>query len=426
MVPPPSMRDPTRPVSPTTQSPSPVSAADLERKIAGVGETLGRALRAVLEVLPPEAETVQGLANTLGLDKVFASRLLKATRARDPLAVIYHAPGPEPLRRFARAARRVEGVEKSMAKGVEQGVAHFESLIRDDFRDRSALQATLSSWLPDARAEFQLRRKQSAFKAMSELLGVSAQRNVATALYHPSPDGKNIDVVWIMGLIGLQRVRPDAAVRLATRRMAAGAGSPRRPRTLDGDLVDDLEGLRLDAFCDAPPARLEVVRAGECTHYVLAGEDFGPRSAVDFLMAESNPAEIPRQVPKRSGRKGYLFAEVTPPVRALQFDVLLHRDIYPGASPSLRIYDTVLDGVADVNDPGRDLDVLDLDERVQALGAGLDGLRIPDFARYAELVGYAMGRLGWSLDEFRGWRCAVDYPVYGSQVAMVFDPPEDE
>ena len=31
--------------------------------------------------------------------------------------------------------------------------------------------------------------------------------------------------------------------------------------------------------------------------------------------------------------------------------------------------------------------------------------------------------LGWDDRAFRGYRCAIDYPVYGSQVSLAFDPP---
>jgi hypothetical protein len=33
-------------------------------------------------------------------------------------------------------------------------------------------------------------------------------------------------------------------------------------------------------------------------------------------------------------------------------------------------------------------------------------------------------RLRWDEMAFRGYRCRVDYPIYGSQIAMAFKPPE--
>src|SRR4029453_10828861 len=101
---------------------------------------------------------------------------------------------------------------------------------------------------------------------------------MATAMLYPSADGEHLDVVWVSGLLGLHRLRPGAAVKFATRRLAGG-DQPRKPMTLDGHSVDDLEGVRLDEYCSSPPPRLNIQRAGEVVHYTLAGDAFGPRSA---------------------------------------------------------------------------------------------------------------------------------------------------
>ncbi|MCI0629123.1 MAG: hypothetical protein L0Y44_00535, partial [Phycisphaerales bacterium] len=234
----------------------------------------------------------------------------------------------------------------------------------------------------------------------------------------------HIDILWISGLLGLQRLRPGAGVKLATRRIAGG-DSPRRPLSLDGAPVDDLAGVRLNEFCSQPPPELDVSRAGEVVHYTLAGDAFGPKSAVDLLFAEVNLGEIPRFVPAGSNRKGYVFAEISTPAKSLHFDVLVHADVYPQSEPSLFIYDTVLDGVANVNDRCRDLDRLDFAESIQPLGAGAARIRSADIPRYAEMMNMVWSRLDWDPDAFRTYRCRIDYPIYGSQVVMAFDPPTD-
>ena len=157
---------------------------------------------------------------------------------------------------------------------------------------------------------------------------------------------------------------------------------------------------------------------------MLSGEGYGPRAAADLVMAEVNLAEIPRYMPVEVGRKGNVFAEIGTPAKTLLFDVLVHESIYPGSEPSLLLYDTALDGVADVNDRSRDIDRLDLLlEQIQPLGRGAAALRLARIPRYVEMVRHAFSRLGWSDEEFRGYRCTIDYPVYGSQVVMAFDPP---
>jgi hypothetical protein len=150
----------------------------------------------------------------------------------------------------------------------------------------------------------------------------------------------------------------------------------------------------------------------------------GSRDAVDLVYAEVNRDEIPRFVPKGSGRFGYFFAEVSIPSEVLFFDVLMHRDLYPGVEPELFIYDTAFEGIASVNDRRRDIDRLDMAEAVEGLGQGLARLRSADVPRYAELVEHAAAKAGFELAAMRGYRCRVDYPLYGSQVTLAFRAQE--
>ncbi|QDU65932.1 hypothetical protein [Engelhardtia mirabilis] len=416
---------------PTQVEPSPPTApeagADLERRVTEVGLALRASLDALLDSLGGATRRPQALADRLGVDKVLTSRLLKALDARDPIAVVHYAPGPAPLARVLAGARR-EGAATLALAAAEAAIADFERLIKVEVGDRGYLDSILSAWLPEARRENELRSKQTAWRAMSQLRGVSADVDFTTVLLHPNDDGEHIDVIWLIGMLGLRRLRPGARARFATRRNVGGSGGDRRPRTLDGDPVDaaQVQSLRLDQFCHAPPAPLDVVTAGEVVHYSLGGRAFGPESAVDLVFAEANFAELPRTVPTGSGRRGYVFAECTTPSRVLSFDVLVHADLYPDQAPRLDIYDTAGEGVASPNSPERDADRLDLAEQVEELGQGLDRVRARDIPDYAGLLRHVFARTGWDAAQFRGYRVRVDYPVYGSQVTLSFAAPEGD
>jgi hypothetical protein len=259
---------------------------------------------------------------------------------------------------------------------------------------------------------------------MSQLKGAMARTSLATVMLSPSADGRHLDVVWISGMLGLQRLRPGAGVKFATRRF--GGDTPRQPTSLDGVPVNGLESVRLDEFCSTPLPQIVAQQVGDVVHYTLASNTFGPQSTVDLMFAEVNLAEMPRYVPRDSNRKGYVFAEISTPVKSLHFDVLVHADVYPRTDPELIIYDTVLDGVANVNDPQRDIDRLDLAESIQPLGMGTSKFRTADVPYYADMLGLVCRKLKWSGEKFRGYRCQIDYPIYGSQVAMAFVPPSAE
>jgi hypothetical protein len=233
-----------------------------------------------------------------------------------------------------------------------------------------------------------------------------------------------MDIVWVHGLTGLHRVRPGVLVKLASRRMSAEP-SARKAQTLDGRVIDDASPPLIPEFCSQPVPDIRIRRVGESLFYTLAGEGFGAASAVDVFFADVNRSElqrIPAAHPDRPGgeRGVYFFAEVSVPAKALQFDLLVHQDLYPGKDPILRIHDTAFDGVADPLDARRDLDRIDLLESITSLGRGLSAVRAAGVPRYAELIHHAMHRCGYPAAEFRGYRCAIDYPLHGSQVSMVF------
>ena len=390
-----------------------VSAA----RIGEIGAALVDSLAAALSRLPEFRSGPQRLADRLGVDKVVASRLLKGLSGT-VMEAVHRLPGPAPLRRVLAGCDGA-GVPRALVATAERAVADFERLIRDEVGDRSALETVLSASVPAARREFELRRKQTAFRAMSQLKGAEADVLTAAVLLAPGADAERIDVVWVSGLLGLRRLRPGVPVKFATRRFLAKPGA-RRPTSLGGAPVDDLGQVRLDAFCSSPPPALRATRIGEVVHYTLGDEGFGPGHAADLAFCEVNRAELPRYLALTSTRRSYFFAEVQVPCRALLLDVVVHRGLFPKGEPELRIYDTVLEGVADANDPARDADRFDLDERITALPAG--GWRSARAPRHASLIAHVCERLAWDAGAMRIYRCEIDYPIYGSQVAMVFEP----
>jgi hypothetical protein len=405
--------------------------AALEAHIAAVGDDLLAGMRALLEPIHRTAPGPQALARTLGVDKVLTSRVLKAMRCRDPLTATHCMPGPEPLRRLIKAAGR-RGADPAAVADASRAVDSFEILIRDRIGDRSLLDAILSAWVPEARREFELRRKQSAFKALSQLRGVQAESLVAAAVISPSAaDPRLLDVVWVNGVVGLHRVRPGVGVKITTRRMPTQGVGGRQPRALDGRPISpdgDPTALILPDFCSTPTPRLNVRRVGDVVQYTLADNGFGPSAAVDLFFAEANFAELPRYLPADLDHKTYFFAEVVTPAVLLQFDVLVHESLYPASEssgPALRIYDTSFEGVASVNDPSRDIDRLDMLESIEPLGAGLARFRSGAVPRYTDLLRHVLAAIGADESRYRGYRCRIDYPVYGSQVAMVFEPQRE-
>jgi hypothetical protein len=49
--------------------------------------------------------------------------------------------------------------------------------------------------------------------------------------------------------------------------------------------------------------------------------------------------------------------------------------------------------------------------------------RASEVRDYLEILRHVFGKLGLDDREFRGYRCKVQYPIYGAQLCMAFSPP---
>jgi hypothetical protein len=405
--------------------------AAFEVRVGDLGAALARSGRRLLLEIDDCPSGPILFAKRLGLDKATASRLLRALSSSDPLVTVQLIPGPEPLRAFADAARRHGASAAGVAK-FSEAVDEFDETIRTEAGDRSSFDAILTAWLPEAREDFEIKRKQAVFKGISQLKGKVAATNLATALIHPSADGEHLDVVWILGHLGLQRLRPGVMVNFTSRRVPTSHGpgtptlSPRRPMTLDGVEAQGIDGLLLPECCSTPLPQVRVEAAGDRVHYLLEGNAFGPRSSSDIVFAEVNRAELPRYVAPQlvsdgPRRKRYVYTDVPTPTELLVFDLLIHKDILGDSEPGVMMYDTVTRGIADVNDRARDIDRLDLHASIKLLGAGLSQCRLSEAPWYTALLSRVCDTMSWRAGDLRNYRVRIEYPLYGSQVAITYD-----
>ncbi|MBL8886957.1 MAG: hypothetical protein JNK16_09870 [Phycisphaerales bacterium] len=396
----------------------------LDVRIMRTGDELMSGLTKVLKFVPGNDAGPQRLATELGVDTVLASRLLKAVRSPDSMSMIHRTPGPEPLRRVLKASAK-HGVPADVLAAAHEAVDAFENLIDSAAGDRSSLEAILSAWVPEARREFELRRKQAAFRAISQLKGVQANVFAETAIFTPSADGQHCDVVWIKAVSGLSRLRPAAVVKFTSKR---GVETPntRLPVTLQGEPIDSVQNAVVPEFCTSPTPALTAQIVGEQTHYLLEGVKLG--DSIQLMTCEVNRSEIARYVQTSRGRRAWSSSDLAIPAQRFQFDTIVHQDLFPGEHPDLRIYDTAIRGTADRNDPARDIDQFDLLETVEHLGTGLARFASSDVPRYRQMLEFICSKLAYDPMKLRGYRVASDYPLYGSQYAMSFrttDPPAD-
>jgi len=91
---------------------------DVNAHILSVGNKLASSLSSLLSQVQGGPHGPKQLAGVLGVNKDVSHRLLGALRRRDPLAVVYQLPGPEPLRRVVKACIK-NGVPREQTLAAE-------------------------------------------------------------------------------------------------------------------------------------------------------------------------------------------------------------------------------------------------------------------------------------------------------------------
>lgn len=86
--------------------------------------------------------------------------------------------------------------------------------------------------------------------------------------------------------------------------------------------------------------------------------------------------------------------------------------------PESMVLDTPISGVVDRDDPDRANRQLRIHEPIQSLG--INRTRSADLGNSSALLAHMSSQKGWNISEFRGYRCRVRYPIYGSQICMEF------
>jgi hypothetical protein len=390
-----------------------------------VGAELQAALTALLGSLEQAgARDQKSFQSALHIGQSAVSRLLSAVRSGDPLTTLVAIPGPIVLKQMLQGAAS-SGLDKQCLARATQAVRAFESFVDQEFGDRAALDAVLSEWVIESHAGFDLRHRAVAYKSAAALRGVQADLVLSTGIVYPSQtgtdrhDGLGIDI-----LLGCRRLKPSGLLRLNFSTMTKDQ-TRYKPLSLSGQAVEDVKDLLVPAFSTVQPSQISTLRQELLTQTSVAGLPLGKSQGRGHDMVHAQVYQGMHRARRGEGKPtSGMAAHAEPPTECCVIDALLHEDVWPDIQPEVRIFDTVIRGIAHPDDPSRNGDRLDRGESVQALGRGPDAFRLPEFSAYPDLIRHACEARGWDANKLRGYRVKVRYPVYGSQIGLAFRLPE--
>jgi hypothetical protein len=163
---------------------------------------------------------------------------------------------------------------------------------------------------------------------------------------------------------------------------------------------------------------VETIRENGEIRYRLTGDGVGRRAQTDLFFTHFTPGHFREDVAEGQPARRGMFAMVEQPTKRLVFDMFLHREVWPGRPLQLAIYDTAVHGLCNPNNPKHAQRRLDIAESIEELGFGLTRARHAHLPRYLEALEHVAAARGWQPSAFRGYRCEILYPMYGSQVCM--------
>ena len=397
--------------------------ADLRRRAEETGERLRDAVDGLLGELSRrglrDQRSIQGALN---LSQSAISRLMSSVRSGDSLATLSSMPGIEALRQMAKGASK-SGVDRDCLERVNGAVDDLQSFLDDAVGDRGTLEAVLSDWVLESRSSFELRHKAAAFKSMSALRGVQADMILNTGIVYPSEQPGVHDCIGIDALLGCRRIRPNGVLRLFGSYLAP-EGASFTVTGLDGAPIESMQDMLLPEFSTLAPERIETQHHGQFLETTIRELPLGKGvERGENLVCAQLYRGVHRAVRGTGAPSSGVGGQAEPPAEYFVVDALLHDEVWPDARPELRLYDTVVRGITHPDNPARQGDRLDMLESVQVLGRGPEALRLPEFARYPELVRHVCAKAGWDPMRLRAFRCKVRYPIHGAQIGLAFALP---
>jgi hypothetical protein len=398
---------------------------NLRERAASAGSVLRIALGNILgELAGAGIRDQKAISAALGLSQSAVSRLLSSVRSGDSLTMLTSLPGLEGLRQLRKGAAK-SGVKHGSLERLDAAIGDMDEFLKDSVGDRTCLEAVLSEWVSESREAFELRHKSAAFKAMSALRGVQADAILCGALVHPSDKPGLHNSIGFDARLGCRRLRPSGLLRIVNSYLAP-EGAPFTISSANGKPIESMADMLLPQFSTIGAHQMETRHHGPIFETSVYGlplgrgtERGGDLVAAQFCRGIHRSVRAPGSPPS-SGVGG----QAEPPAETFIVDALLHDDVWPGIQPELRMFDTVVRGITHPDNPARQGDRIELLETITPLGRGIESFRLSEFPRYIELLSYFCEKEGWNPQAFRGYRCKIRFPLYGSQMGLAFKLPE--
>jgi hypothetical protein len=380
-------------------------------------------LRATLRDLADAAASdplrPQDVSRRFGINKNLTWKFARILIATDPFEAIPMIPGTEGIEIYLRAFESA-GIASARTDPVREALRRFDSVVSRHFGDRAQLELVLDG-LRDA-GNLETPRRM-AFKGMSVVFGLQARARVTAQIVTPNATDPGLaDIALIVGLAGLQRLRPIGALPMFRAGGIGGAGKP-QPEAFVCSEGSDQPDFLLREFCSYPKATVNAkpLKDGRFALELSEGP-LGRVGASDLYFATVTRAAL--NLHRRAEDTSCsLLTAVNIPAESLVSDLFVHRSA--GCFESMRssIHSTLAQPLTDDPDQRR-ATMLPIDTTPLVVEDISSGFGVTGVARYEEMVFRAFSALACNAADYRLVRVAMEFPPTPSALLVEWDLPE--
>jgi len=353
----------------------------------------------------------QEIARRFGLDKTLTWKIARVICDDDTLAAAVHVPGKASIRNFVDVLEK-KGATSAATQPVLAAMDRLEDLIATHSGDRGTFEVMLGSASDELAKKSGETARKMAYQGCSAIWGVRAR--VHTSLHFVAPNRESdrlLDLGVIAGFCDFRRLRSDVAWAVARRATLTTSGVPQSMGSIvpmAPDLVP-ADSPILKQFSSTPlPDLRQTQGQGNMTRFELTEGPIGNTAAATCILGW-----VARGISSRYATDDDIYGEhvvrLSTPVEVLYHDLYVHRDLAFAMKPEIFIYSDLPGGPTFPYD-GLERGKLPVMEDVIYLGEGPPNAAAADIANYRQMVDFAAERMGWSLNDFHGFRFRLKYP----------------
>ena len=351
------------------------------------------------------------VGRTLGVDKTLAWKMARFSESNDLVKAVKHIPGTGGIEIMLKAAADA-GVSNDRIEAVRTADQAFREFVRQHAGDRRSFEAMLAAGGRDEKIE--LEERKSFYQSGSAIWGVRARLQMLCLCLRPSEHNPDrIDVLQVSGFYDFERLRPD--VPWIMRRLWTSDTEGTNDTNFKREPIcpEAATGTALPVipdFSTHPLPEINQFRGNDGVLYdEIAPGRVGKHGAVTCVTGERYLEALPRYRTEDNTFGRYELILRTP-VESVLFDIYLHESLENFSDFKYSLYGLLEDrpGVGSGKTHDRPIEEA---HNAQRLGSPpiVQCRRAPE---YADLLRFAFGRAGWGgIDEFRGYRCELEYPA---------------